>query len=447
MHTKRRLSALVLTVLTLPGASAYGQAPPSSSAAPLAPRPSIKSAEPEPDRSVPAEPIAVLRELIDDSLEHNPAIAAMARSFDAMQARVPQAKAWPQPMLEVGSMGNIVPFDVQNGDPSSARIVTVTQEVMWPGKLSLMGKMAGAEAEAEWWAYEQMRREVVAEVKDSYFELSYLTKAVEIIEKNRILMERILKITEARYAVGRGMQTDVLKAQLEVAMLSEKLFMFEQRRRTAVARLNSLLYRNPDSPLGRPAEITPREFTFRLADLLEASLASPILKQQRRRIDKEQFAVRLAEKQYYPDMSVTYSYLNRPGMPEMHGVMFGLKLPLYFWQKQRPAVVEAVAGAAAEQKRLENATALLFFKIKDSYLMATTADRLASLYGTALIPQSALVVESSIAAYESGTVDYLMLLDSLVTLRTYELGYYEQLSAKERAIAMLEPLVGVPLRP
>src|SRR6185503_10009042 len=97
-------------------------------------------------------------------------------------------------------------------------------------------------------------------------------------------------------------------------------------------------------------------------------------------------------------------------------------------------------------KRYESNMATLYFKLKDAYLMVQTADRLLALYESALVQQSTLALESSIASYESGTTDFLMLLDNLVTLRTYELGYYEQLAAKEKAIAMLEPLVGSTLR-
>jgi outer membrane protein, heavy metal efflux system len=393
--------------------------------------------------SAPA-PLA-LDDVVAEALEHNPDIAAMARSFDQMQARVPQAKAWPEPMLEVGSMGNILPFSVQTDDPSSARVITVTQEVMWPGKLSLMGKMAGAEAEAEWWAYEQMRRMVVADVKTAYFDLAYLTRAVEVVSKNKVLMERVAKIAEARYALGKGMQQDVLKAQLEITRMFGMLEMLEQRKASTEARLNILLYRDTESPLGRPARLEPRAFDYTLEGLKEIALTSPILRQQRSKIDKEQYALRLAEKQYYPDMSVSYTYQNRPMMPEMHGLMVGVKLPLYFWQKQRPAVAEAAAGAAAERKRLESAQALLSFKIKDAYLMATTSRKLASLYATATIPKAAETLESGIAGYENGTVDFLMLLDDLKTLFDYELGYYEQLANFEKAVAMLEPLVGTPL--
>jgi outer membrane protein, heavy metal efflux system len=393
-----------------------------------------------------AAPALSLDAVVAEALEQNPEIVAMARQFDAMRAKIPQAKAWPEPMVEVASMGNIVPFSVQRDDPSSNRMVSVTQEIMWPGKLSLMGKMAGAEAEAEWWAFEQTRRMVVADTKAAYFDLAYLTKAVETVTKNRILMERVAKIAEARYSVGRGMQQDVLKAQLEVTRMTEMLVMLEQRRDSAAARLNTLMYREPDSPLGAPEEIARRPFDYTLEALNEMALTSPVLKQQKSRIDREQYALRLAEKQYYPDMSVGYSWVNRPGMPEMHGVTFGVKLPLYFWQKQRPGVAEAASAMAAERKRLESTNALLAFKVKDAYLMAVTSEKLVDLYATATIPQATLTLESGIAAYESGSIDFLMLLDDLKTLFTYELGYYEQLANVEKAVAMLEPLVGAPLR-
>ena len=261
-----------------------------------------------------------------------------------------------------------------------------------------------------------------------------------------MLMERVAKIAEARYSVGRGMQQDVLKAQLEVTRMTEMLWMLEQRRESAAARLNTLLYREPDSPLGAPEEIARRPIGYTLEALKELALTSPILEQQKSRVDREQYALRLAERQYYPDMSVGYTWVNRPGMPEMHGVTFGVKLPLYFWQRQRPGVAEAASSMASERKRLEAAHALLFFKIKDAYLMAVTGEKLVDLYASATIPQATLTLESGIAAYESGTIDFLMLLDDLKTLFTYELGYYEQLANVEKAVAMLEPLVGTPLR-
>jgi len=399
----------------------------------------------------PAAPAPVLlNDLVTKALEQNPEIKAMQRSFDMMRARVPQAKALPEPMLSYGYAGNapLPPFDIQKGDPASARTPSFTQELPFPGKLAIKGKMANVAAEAEWWNYEQVRLNVVAEVKDAYYDLYYIHKAIETITKNKELLEKFAKIAEASYSVGKGIQQDVLKAQVEVSKLVEQLTVLEQREQTAEARLNSLLFRELETPVGKPEEIKPRDFTYNLTDLREMALTNyPLLKAQRRRIDREQYGVELAQKDFYPDFNVGFTYFNRPGLPEMYAVNVGVKIPLYFWQKQRPAVAEAAASTATEKQRLENTSTLLFFRIKDRYLAATTAQRLVKLYGTTIIPQSSLSLESAISGYEVGKVDFLTLLDNLVTLLNYELSYYEQLSNQEKAIAALEPFVGANLRP
>lgn len=395
--------------------------------------------------------IVSLRELIAEALAHNPEITAMQRNFDMMRARVPQARALPEPMFSYSYAGNanpLPPFDIQKGDPASARMLSLTQEFPYPGKLAIKGKMANVAAEAEWWNYEQTQWNVIAEVKDAYYDLYYLHKAIETVSKNKDLLEKFTRIAEASYAVGKGMQQDVLKAQVEVSKLIDQLTVLEQRQQTVEARLNSLLFREPETPVGKPAEIKPQDFTTGLLELRELALTNfPTLKAQRRRIDREQYGVELAKKDFYPDFTVAVTYFNRPGMPEMYGMNVGVKLPVYWGQKQRPAVAEATASAAVEKQRLDNLTTVLFFRIKDRYLAAVTAQRLIKLYGTTIIVQSSLSLESAIAGYEVGKLDFLTLLDSLVTLRNYELSYYEQLANMEKAIAALEPLVGLTLRP
>ena len=390
---------------------------------------------------------ARLSDLIEQALENNPEIKSMQRRFDMMRARVPQVKALDDPMLSVGYMGNIAPFYVQRDDPSSGRSISITQDLTFPGKRALKGKVASSEADAEWWAFEQTRRNVVAEVKDAYFDLYYLNTALGVVSKTKTLLEQFTKIAEARYAVGRGIQQDVLKAQVEFSKLLEQQTVLEQRKQIAEARLNSLLYRESDSPLGIPAELLPREFPYTLAGLNETAIANyPQLKAQRKKIDSTQYAIQLAKKEFYPDFSVGFTYVNRPAMPEMYGVMVGVKLPIYTTQKQRPALTEATASFEAEKRTLENMVTVLMFKIRDKYLAQNTAARLTKLYSTTIVPQSSASMESAIAGYQVGGVDFLTLLDNLMTLLNYELSYYEQLSNEEKAVAALEPLVGVTLR-
>lgn len=439
--------AYVLTTVLAGSGVALAQQPEARGAAETTVRDERPQQPVPPTASDESAGIPALQHLIEQALENNPEIKAMQRRFDLMRARIPQAKALDEPMLSVGYMGNIAPFQVQKGDPSSGRTISISQDLPFPGKRSLRGKVASSDADAEWWAFEQTRRNVVAEVKDAYFDLYYLTKALGVVTKTKTLLEQFIKIAEARYSVGKGIQQDVLKAQVEFSKLIEQQTMLEQRKQIAEARLNSLLYREPESPLGIPEELKPRDFPYSLGQLNETAVTNyPELKAQRRKIEGAQYAIQLAKKEFYPDFSVGFTYVNRPAMPEMYGVTVGIKLPVYYAQKQRPALTEATASFEAEKRSLENTTTVLMFKIRDKYLAATTARRLLSLYSTTIVPQSSLSLESAIAGYQVGRVDFLTLLDNLVTLLNYELSYYEQLSNEEKAVAALEPLVGVTLR-
>ncbi|HXF05658.1 MAG TPA: TolC family protein [Blastocatellia bacterium] len=393
-----------------------------------------------------ADQPVILEELVQEALENNREILAARRRYDARQARIPQEGAPPEPMLSIGSMGNLLPFSIQRGDPSSARIVSFSQEIPFPGKLSLQSKVAWADAQAELWDYELVRRRVIAELKTAYYDLYFVEKSLESVGKTKDLLQQVLKIAEARYQVGKAAQQDVLKAQTEISILLERLAVLERQRATTVARINSILYRPPDTPLGRPTEVRKSEFPYSLEQLYQLALQRyPELRKQERIIDRSQYAVSLMRKEFYPDFGVTFQYLQRPAMPEMWGLMVNVKIPLYFWKRQRPALEEAASELAAAKQTHERIAAQLLFQIKDQYLMATTAERLLRLYGEGIIPQATLTLESSVASYQVGTVDFLTLLTNVMTVLTYELNYYEQLATFQKSLAQLEPLVGVEL--
>jgi len=386
--------------------------------------------------------VVTLDALIAEAMRKNPEILAARRQYDVVRARVFQATALPEPMLSVASMGNLLPFSVQVGDPSSARIVSFAQDIPFPGKLSLQGKAAAMEAEAERWAYELTWRTVIADVKMAYYDLYFVEKSMEIITRVKGLLEQFLKIAEARYQVGKAAQQDVLKAQTEISILIERLTLLEQQRARLVARLNALLDRPPETPLGRVAEVKKGELPYSLDELYRMAAARhPGLKREERRRDRAHYAFALAKKEFYPDFAIGIQYFQRPRMPEMWGVSFSVKLPLYFWKRQRPALDEAMAELAQARHEYDGVRAQLFFRIKDAYLMATTADRLLRLYEEGIIPQATLTLESSVAAYQVGTVDFLTLITNLITVLTYELSYYEQLVTFQKSLAQLEPLV------
>ncbi len=396
--------------------------------------------------NTPADQEITLQQLVAMALERNPAIKSAAERFQAQRARAPQARALPDPMISGGWMGNLTPFSVQQGDPSSYRGLTVSQAFPFPGKLDLRGKIADREAEAGHWEYEQTRRQVVADVKTAYYAYFYDAKAIEITGKNKDLLQKLESIAEARYRVGKGIQQDVLRAQVEVARIDQKLIVLEQEEDAARARLNTLLDRDPESPLPLPAPVKAADFHESLEDLYAMAHANdPGLERDKRRIESHQYTVDLAQKAYKPDFDVAYSYEQRPEMQDMHGVMVGVNIPIFFKSKQREGVIEASHGLNAARREFDDRMTQVNFEIKQQYLAATASRDLMNLYSKAIVPQSSLALESSMSSYEVGKVDFLSMLDNFIYVLDYEVNYYQELSNFETALARLEPLVNTDL--
>ena len=403
------------------------------------------SAAPAQQAPPTAEPVK-LADLLAEAEQNHPALRAAARRVEARRARVPQARALPDPQLSVGHMGDIAPFKTQAGDPSSYRQFGLMQEFPYPGKRDLRGKIAEKDVDAEKWSVEAVRRRVRAEAELAYYELFGVDKALEITQKNKELLEKLARIAEERYKVGKGLQQDVLRARVEVSRVLQRLTVLRQRRRALEARLNSLLVRPPDSPIGPLAPVEKSVFAYSLEELLQKAVDNfPEIRRQEQLIEQNQLAVNLARKNYYPDFSVGWDYQNRSGFPEMYGVRFTVNLPVFYKNKQRQAIGEASSLLAAAQHEREAIRTTLFFQVKEQHLMAKASEELLNLYSKAIVPQSALALESGLAAYQVGSLDFLSLIASFTNVLEYEINYYDELANYQKALARLEEITGVEL--
>lgn len=392
--------------------------------------------------------LVTLKQVVEEALENNPLIQSARRAVDARRWLVAPATTLPDPRVSFQTMGNLMPPTLQAGDPSSGRTFSFVQEIPFPGKLRLQGRIASMESKAEQWGYEQLLRQIVADVKVAYYEHWLISKSLEIVNKDKDLLQKFAQISEAKYQVGDGIQQDVVKAQVEISRLLDRLLVLQQREAVSRAQLNSLLFRPPETPLGPVEEVGQSTFVMPLEELHRlAASNSPMLRMQRRMIDRDQFLVQLARKNFYPDFEVGFTYTNRTQNPEMFGMMVSAKIPLYSWRKQSPELNSATATLSGSRKRYDWLHSKLYFELKDLYLTVTTSKSLLELYGKGVIPQSTISLESATSGYQVGRVDFLTLVDNLVTLLDYELKYYEALADHQKALARLEAVVGIELAP
>lgn len=390
-----------------------------------------------------------LRKLVAEALEHNPEILASQKSVEAARKRPDQASALPETMFSTGYSSNGRPWPGAGlgVEPTSNVGFMVSQEIPFPGKRKLRGDIAAKEAQSDYQQFQAVQLSVIARVKLAYYRLAHADLVTDLIIRNRELLTQLLRIAEVRYSVGKAAQQDILKAQTQLSILEARM---EQQTREQAAReaeLLALLNRPPSDKLdGKPPVMTVTHPTKTLDELYAAaSRNSPMLQRDQKMIERSQLTLNLARKDFYPDYTLSGGYYNMGRMPDMYQFQVSFKLPTSFARKQRPAVAEQVALASQARNNMRADSQTIAFRIKDEYLTWQTSNRLAKLYADTVVPQSNLTLESSLASYESGSVDFLTVLTNFISILEYEMNYHEEMLNGHLAAARLEELTGVEL--
>ena len=402
----------------------------------------------QPASASPA-PAARLEDLVATLDRDNPELKASRREIDMAVARVRPAGALPDPTLSAGYMSGFLrpPFSPSSATPDGFRQFGVTQEIPYPGKLALRTRIAIADTDVTRWQYEGIRVDLIAELKTMYLEYRLADRSLAIVRRNKTLLEDIQRIAEARFSVGQGAQQDVLKAQLEVSMLLERITMLQRDKVALQARINGLLYREPGTPVDPALAYDPAPLPGDVTELRRlAEQRYPALRRAERQIARSEQAVALARKEVLPDLGFNVT-TQKPasGMPWMYGVDVMVKVPIFWERKQRPMIAEAAAGLESSRRMRDNTRAIAVATLDEQYAAAAASQRLLALYSQSLLPQARLTFESAQTAYQVGRVDFLSLLTTFTTILNYELGYEQQTAQLHRALARLEPLTGLAL--
>jgi len=393
----------------------------------------------------PAPPAVELPALVNELL-NNPTIRAARYRYEAALKRPSQVSTLRDPKITYVDFGVGRPFSTFVND-FAYRGIGVSQEVPFPGKLSLAAEQAHREAESEAQMYRATVLDLTSRLKVAFYDWYANAKAVEIANKNRDLLDRFERIARARYSVGKGIQQDVLKAQVEIAKLVQQIEILEQKRSSAEAQIQSLLNREAGPELGSPPQIRKSLFDMDLAALLAAVKEnSPELRARQFVVDSRSVGIERARLGHRPDFSFGFQWQHTgSGFPDYYMATAEVKVPLYFWRKQRFALEEAAARLEESRYDYEAELQQLRFMAKDQYLIVKSSERLLSLYESGVIPQSSLSLESALAGYEVGSVDFLTLISNLTTLLMFETEYYQELARHEQALARLEPIIGMEL--
>jgi cobalt-zinc-cadmium efflux system outer membrane protein len=378
----------------------------------------------------------------------NPRISAAGALARAADARISPARRPPDPQLQFALENRDLP-DFGLNDPLGMNTVQVMQMVPFPGKLRMAGEVASAKAEAEHARAADMAWDVRARAAMAFYELYQMDRSLEVAEETLRIVRDLAVTAGTMYAVGEARQADVLRAQVEIARMTEDVTRMRTERVSAAARLNALLAIDPSTPVGSPVRPAFPDTLPPLDSLVaEAQRNRPMVQAAEADVRAADAGERLAHREIWPDFQFGVEYGQRPmedGTDRMLSLMLGFNLPIFAGSRQLAMRREATAMRQMAAADLATMQADTRGRVAELYAAAERARRLGELYEGTILPQAHTTVASALAAYRVGGVDFMTLLDDQMTVNRYRQDLYTLDAQRGQALAELEMLLSRPL--
>jgi cobalt-zinc-cadmium efflux system outer membrane protein len=388
--------------------------------------------------------------LADEVLAANPAAAAAWARAEAYDRAAAAEGLWPDPQFTVEASNLPADDFALDRTPMSGVQLYLRQTIPFPGKNTYRRRAAEGGAAAAAADYERTRLKLVELAKHAYFDL-YLASALrDVVEKQRAFWMDYERVALARYAAGRGLQADVLKAQIERTLPANELLDLARRETVARGRINALLNRAPAEELPPVAGLPDASVPYTLEELYAKALENdPDVAAAEARLASARAAKSLAKTSFVPDVTAGVGYRLRGEVPmdpvageDFWSFSAGVSLPVFGTIRQSRSLADKNAAVTAAEATVADVKNNVQREVEELYVTVRTAEEQLALFEEGILPQAEAALRSTLAAYEAGRVDFATVLQSQLTLFKYEKEYVEVQVRRHKALASLEAAVG-----
>ena len=381
-----------------------------------------------------------LEQCISVALDQNPLLQSSQQFYQASLARIQQARALAQPSLDLDS--DLQP-SLLNFKGSGESYFGLSQDLDFPGKRSLRGKIATRESSELLMDTEVLKLDLVFQVKESFYGLLLAQEILKYAEQDLELARDFLQKAEIKFEAGDVARVEVLRARVEAAKAENSVKAAANDVRLAKARLNFLLARKKYEPLEIAGEFRRRSPEFTLDELKEKALAlRPEIKRVGFALDKESLRKTLGYLSYLPDFSLGLSRHRLAGEPTTWDFTLSARLPVFFWQPLKGEIAEAKANLEAFRKEREHIVNAIALEVEESYSLALMAGRQIELFEKEILAQAEEAYSMFLFSFQEGEIGGIELIDARRTLIEARKSYADALNNFNVALAALAKSVG-----
>jgi outer membrane protein TolC len=395
----------------------------------------------------PSTPGADVESLLVIARTHNPDLAGMRFDAAAAQQRIDQADVLPDPRFKL-ELQDVTRMGTQNpslwpSDVGSTRY-TFTQELPWFGTRSLKREQAELSAQGLQAQVQTVWADVAARIKLGYAQLYFLQRSAQLNQEVLSLMQHLEQIARVRYAGGLAPQQDVIRAQTEQTATRGELIALQTESHHGRARMNALLARPIHAELAEPQVLR----ALPAAGTLDFSTLEQRARQHNPQLINEEAKVKVAEKGQelvfkgrYPTLTLGLAPTQFQNDFKTWDLMLEMTIPLQQGTR-RSQEREALALLDAALARRDAAANQLQSELSENLDALKSAQETEALVANSLLPQTELSLQSALAGYEAGKMDFATVLDAQRQIRQAKLSLIKAQAEGQARLAQIERLLG-----
>ena len=385
------------------------------------------------------------------ALAENRTVQAAFHNVESLKYRIPQVTTLDDPVASntIFPIPSVAPqYSLMGYNPYN---LTLAQQFPWFGTLRLRGEVAERDVVVAVAELAAAQLDSVAAVKRAYFDLYVSEKTEAIIAENRKILEDFRAIARSRLETG-GTQQDLLRAEVLLSELDREAANVQQGIATARASLARQLHVSPETDLKTLPELPRAAVPVEMERLYQLAIAvRPELKGRLAAVARDEKAVELARKRFYPNVTLGLTYmdmektnaatpLTASGVPNV-GFFVGFNLPVYR-AKYRAGVCEAEERTKADAKLYEAQRDETFAEIKDFMVQAKVQKDVIGLLRDQILPRTNATLELARSDYAKGNVDVATVFSALREVLQIQLQVAQVEGELGKALASLERAVG-----
>ena len=390
-----------------------------------------------------------IAEAEDLALAAEPGQQALRARAAALEEQAVVAGALPDPMLRIG-LNN---YPIQSGDFTTEGMTNAgaTYRQAFPrGDTRSLGNRKFTQlAEAQLQDADARGHDVLTATRIAWLDLYNWTRARDLVRESRPFFDDLATITRSLYAVGRRNQQDVLRAELELSRLDDRLIDIERQQLRARAQLGEWIGGDAERPVADKLpqwdDAPPRE------DLLASLREHPALQAADARIAAQDTGVELAEQRSKPGWALDVGYSYRDGSlpngdPRSDFITVGVTVDLPFFSGKSvdstlSAALQDRSAAVADKERLQRS---LESRLTAEYARWQELSRRLSLYEERILVQARDHAQAALLAYQNDRGNFADVMRGYIDDLNTRIDYVRLNVEREQAYAVLANLGGIP---